>query len=303
MLLIAAGGSLFAQDAKPKHSPFGCSEGAVSVDLDKEPALRFRLLDRYPEGPNSYSKGHEFSFTGDSPFPYIKVFLTATVPEASVGTSSEAQLTLYAQTAESSADYHSGRNTQWWKLESTAGSDSDARRGSITLTFEASQIAGCFNGGGASDCSFADVVLATPNNEVPLISVGFTKNLGGANAANWVAPRLLLDFRSSPPRVAITADCSYNEGGGACTAYDSQQMQRTNLRCDWKGDARDFLCAEESAPEPGGHSDFYLFGDNDALLRTDEIASFSDALLKFKTADTKPPLRLGASAQFPGSTS
>jgi hypothetical protein len=291
-VLFAAAISVSAQDTKPQHSPFGCSDGAVSVELDKHPPLRFKLLEAEDERPPSYVEGHKFIFTGEGPFLHVTVFLTATIPEAGVGTSSTARLSVYVQTAETADEYHSGRNTQWWRLESVPGSEIDRRNSSATLTFEASRIAGCFGGGGASDCSFADVAPSTPDKAVPLISVGFTENLGGANAANWTESRLLLDFRSSPPTVAITADCGYNEGGGACTTYDSQQMERTNLQCDWKGEARDFLCSEESTPGTGGHSDFYLLGDADAPLRADEVGSLSDAVVKFASVGHAAPVKV-----------
>jgi hypothetical protein len=290
--LLAPGLSLSTQDVKPKHSPFGCSDGAVDVGLNQHPPLRFKLFDPRAEGLAGYAEGHEFVFTGEGPFLYVSIGLTATLPESGVGTASTAQLAVYAHTAESADEWHSGRNTQWWRLEGVPGAESDLRNASATLTFEASRIAGCFDGSGAENCSFADVALATPDKEVPLISVGFTENLGGANAANWTEARLLLDFRSSPPTVAITADCGYNEGGGACTTYDSQQMERTNLQCDWKRDTRDFLCSEDSTPGLGGHSEFYLLGDTDTPLRADEVASLGDALVKFKTAGHAAPVKV-----------
>ncbi len=291
-ILFASAFPLSAQDAKPDHSPFGCSEGAVEINLHKDPALRFKHLDQRP-GDLGYSEGHEFVFTRESPFLFVKIYLTGTLPEAAIGTSSAAQLALYAQTSVNVDDYRSGHNSEWWRLERVPGAEGAwPDESSASLTFEASRIAGCFNASGADACSFADLGLATPDKEVPLITLGFRENLGGANAANWTEARVLLDFRSSPPSVAITADCGYNEGGGVCTAFDSGQMERTNLHCDWKGDAGDFLCSKESKPEAGGHADFYLLSNKVAPLRADEVASLGDALVKFKIAGHAGPLKV-----------
>jgi hypothetical protein len=94
------------------------------------------------------------------------------------------------------------------------------------------------------------------------------------------------------PSVAVAANCSYNEGGGACTALDSSEMERTNLQCDWKNDVHDFLCSQESMPRPGGHSDMYLLSGATPPLRADEVSSLGDALAQFKSAGHGTPIKV-----------
>lgn len=274
-----------AQDQPTKRTPFGCSAGAVSVNVDKEHPLRFISLTRPPENVDSSRDRHQFVFRGMGPFLYVTIHFSATLPESVPGMGSAARLHVYAETAVSTDDYHAGKKT-WWALEPSESSrESRFDNSPDNLWFDANQIGGCFNGG--TECKFADVALATPDPNLPLLAVSFTLNLGGANAANWSESSLLLDFRTMPPKVIVTADCSYNEGGGACTSYDSQEMQRTDLNCDWSAQANDFLCKEENE---SGHHDFYLLRDQPAPLRTNEFSSVQDAVREFRKSDKSLPI-------------
>jgi len=291
VLLAAAAVPVSAQETVSHHSAFGCSEGAVSIGIDKHPSLRFKQLDAAPE-LLGFSGGHKFIFTGEGPFLFVTVYLTATLPEDAVGRASTAQLGLYVQTAASADDYHSGRKVQWWVLEDipkpgTSGSFDDP---SAAMVFDAGGIAGCFLDRG--ECEFAKVELVTPSPQVPLISVGFTEDFGGATSSSTSETQLLLDFRSSPPSVASTAVCEYNEGGGGCTAVDSGDAARAKLQCDWKEAEGDLLCSKELTNGYSGHSDFYLLGNKEAPLREDEVASLSDALAEFESSGHEGPINV-----------
>jgi len=203
--------------------------------------------------------------------------------ESSVGRGSAATLDIYAETT--GADDQTGKR-EWWRIESSGAAGVNGTS-SASLKFDAERIGSCFTQD--KECSFADVKLATPDADVAMLAVKFGENLGGANAANWTEASLLLDFRSSPPRVLATADCGYNEGGGACTAFDSEEMQRSELRCDWNGVENDFLCSEISSPVGQGHRDFFLLRDKTAPLRALEVESLADAIHEFRSkGKTKP---------------
>ena len=187
---------------------------------------------------------------------------------------SSARLGIYAETTDSGERARSSGN-QWWKVE-PAGAGIGPSTSSESLKFDAEDIRGCFEQEG--ECHFADAALATPDPDVALVAIKFSENLGGANANNWTEASLLLDFRESPPRVLATADCAYNEGGGACTAVDSAEATRSDLRCEWKGERQDFVCSQDSSTPGDGHSDSYLFSDQPAPLRGDEVSSLKDAI-------------------------
>jgi len=167
---------------------------------------------------------HGFGFHGAEPFDTVNIYFTATLGEGGVERGSSAGLGIYAEMTHSD-DGARSRTSQWWRLE-PAGLIAANDASSARLKFDAERIAGCFEL--ERECRFADVALATKDPDVALLAVKFGENLGGANANNWTEASLLLDFRQSPPRVLATADCGYNEGGGACTALDSGEASRSD---------------------------------------------------------------------------
>jgi len=289
LIFLWACHSVFGQEEPLKHSVFGCSAGAVEVNLDKAPPLRFALLSNPPRGVEFGGVRHKFVFRGAGPFLHVDIYLSATLPEARVGSASSANLNVYVTTEASNEDYHK-RIVHWWKLEPNGLVQNEQEEGASSLTFDATRIGSCF--GLKGDCSFAGVATATPDPDVPLVAIKFGQNLGGANAENWTEATLLLDFRSSPPTVLRTAECVYNEGGGACTAYDSGQMPRYELQCDWASANRDFLCAQISSPAGEGHWDFFLLNDKPAPLRVDEVATLQDAVRQFRAKGTAAPVKV-----------
>jgi len=177
---------------------------------------------------------------------------------------------------------------KWWEVEAAESLPSSSHQSSTSLSFSTSRIAGCFEQEG--ECSFADVALATPDPNVPLLVIKFGENLGGVNALNWTEASVLLDFRTETPRVLATADCAYNEGGGACTAQDSEQVLRSGLQCDWKPDAEDFLCAQSTQSD--GYLDFFLLSDKPAPLHPGEVATLADAIHEFRSKGKATPVKV-----------
>src|SRR5271165_6432749 len=270
-----------SQDVSDKHSPFGCSQQAVEVDVNNKPSLRITPVRGLPL-PFGYERP-TFRFPALGPY-LVNIYLFATLPE--VGRGNKARLQIYAKTTDS-ADDPQARREQWWEVEpSETVSFND--RSSTSLSFDTSRLAGCFEQEG--ECSFADVALATPDPNVPLLVIKFGENLGGANALNWTEASVLLDFRPTPPRVVATADCAYNEGGGACTAFDSAQMPRSGLQCDWRSEAQDFLCSQTT--QGNGYLDFFLLSDTPAPLHPGEVATLADAIHEFRTKGTASPVKV-----------
>jgi hypothetical protein len=270
-----------SQDASDKHSLFGCSQNAVEVNVDDKPPLRIKPVRGLPlpfgiERPT-------FRFPTLGPF-LVNIYLLATLPEAGRGT--KATLHIYAETTDS-ADDPLAKQVQWWEVEPNENIPFN-ERSSTSLSFNTSRIADCFEQEG--ECSFADVALATPDPNVPLLVVKFGENLGGANALNWTEASVLLDFRPTPPRVLAAADCAYNEGGGACTGPDSAQMPRSGLQCDWQSGIEDFLCSQTS--ESDGYLDFYLLSDKPAPLHPGEVATLADAIREFRSKGTAAPVKV-----------
>lgn len=289
VFFLCAINPLTAQEQSNKYSLLGCSTGAVDLDIDKNPPLHFVALKQVPE-PLEFDTPHRFIFRGPGPFLFVDIYLTASLPENPVGRASEAKLHIYAGTAQSADDYHAGK-LQWWRLDSTgAEAQREETSGAASLKFDAKRIGNCFGQG--EDCSFAEVGAATSDPDKPLVAIKFGQDLGGANANNWTEDSLLLDFRTSPPGVLVTLECGYNEGGGACTALDSAEMARSELRCGWERDSEDFLCSENSEPDGEGHRDFYLLSDRPGPPRSDEVGSLQDAVKQFRAKGTEAAVKV-----------
>jgi hypothetical protein len=276
-VLVLTTNLMFAQE-EPHHSPFGCSGHAVELSLEPNPPLKFVALDGLPPEAISYGSQHEFRFHGAGPFASITFHLAATVAEQQAGRAFVAKLAVYAATTEENS---ARAPMQFWQLASTAKRTAGDGQTSGQLLFDANRVAACFRAED-SECNFAELALATPDSGIPLFDISFTQDLGGANAGNWQEAHILMDFRSSPPRVLVTADCAYNEGGGACTAIDSGMAPRSDLQCDWAGEKNDFLCSEIMDPEGTAHRDYYLLSDARAPLRNGEVETLGEAAERLK---------------------
>ena len=248
----------------PEATPLSCEPGAVSVDVSRSPGVRFERIEQ-PSG--AFANPREFTFA-QGPIRRVRLFLSASLPEGGVGRGSEAKLEVLAQTSPSATD--ATAEVTWWRLVQ-APTASSLENAAETLLLDAKTLAPCFNG---DPCRFADVDPAS-DSATALLILGFTRDLGGANANNWEHARLVLDFREGTPRVAVAADCAYNEGGGACTAFDSGQMPRSELSCPWDATASDFACTETS--DELGHRDFQLLSGRSSGSREGEVASLEVA--------------------------
>jgi len=200
LILLSIGSPCMAQEQS--GSPFACVEGAVQLDIDNDPGLTFEALDGSP----GYFPAHEFTFD-QSVFQRVRVYLAATLPEEFVGRASEAKLSVYVETS-ASIDAASAQRSQWWQLVPAPGREATANENpSHSLVFDAMRIANCFGiGRGQSDCAFADVSLAASDENVPMIVIAFTQDLGGANANNWIDSRLLGGVHAANPLVGFSGN-------------------------------------------------------------------------------------------------
>jgi len=277
VLWLFATGATLAQE-QAHHSPFGCSSHAVKIHVDRNPPLKFIARQGLPEEVISYDPQHKFQFEGGGPFASVTIELAATVAEQQVGRASVARLGVYVETTK---DDSPPVQMQFWQLVSTAKESSKSDLSSSQLAFDANRVAECLKEED-SRCNFGHVALATPDPGVALVDLSFTQDLGGANADNSQEAHILMDFRSSPPEVRVTADCAYNEGGGVCTAVDSGMTPRSDLQCDWVKDKKDFLCSEIMTSGNTAHRDTYLLTDADAPLRRGEVATLAEAAQALK---------------------
>jgi hypothetical protein len=273
LLLLLVPAASWAQD-EPQHSPFGCSNHAVQLDIKQNPALKFAPLQGLPQEAINSNPQHTFRFLYAGPFTFVTVQLAATIGEQLAGRGMPAKLGVYVQTKQ---DGFPQSPMQFWQLVSTASQTSYPQRTSERLAFDSNRVAECFKNEDAQ-CEFAAIKLATPDPNIPLLDLSFMEDLGGANAGNQQEAHILMDFRSSPPQVLATADCAYNEGGGACTAIDSGMASRSDLQCDWMKDRSDFLCSEINDPEGSAHRDFYLLSHAEPPPRNEEVATLGEAV-------------------------
>jgi hypothetical protein len=293
VLLLFAAGALRAQE-EPYHSPVGCSGHAVQLDVERNPQLKFIPLQGIPGEAISYNRQHTFRFLYAGPFTFVTFHLAATIGEQPVGRAIPAKLGIYV---EAKQDGFPQSPAQFWQLVSTATQTRSPDRTSERLVFASNRAAECLRNEDPQ-CEFAAPKLATPDPDIPLLDLSFMEDLGGANANNSQEAHILMDFRSSPPQVLVTADCAYNEGGGVCTAIDSGMAPRSDLQCEWVEDKNDFLCSEIRNPEGLAHRDYYLLSQAQPPLRNGEVATFEEAVkwLKLQPATTVKVRGVGAVA-------
>jgi hypothetical protein len=272
LLFICTAVFAFTQETELGKPTLGChldqENTNIAVHYERRPLLKLVQPSEPPRlGWYSDAK-HTFKFYGNSAFTMIQFYFAATMPEELQGRASEAELLIYAKTlSPDPRNLHGAPEERWWQLTSPAHHPEDLD-GTTALVFEAAKVAGCFNSNDESTCSFAQVALATPDPSIAIFDLSFSVDEGGANANNSTDSHILLDFRSEPPTVLASLECNNNEGGGACTAFDSGTATRSGLRCTWHSETSDFWC-DEVQPLAGpysrpAHDYFYLIRGDQA---------------------------------------
>lgn len=249
-------------DPSDSNQLFGCSDGAVEVRINRQSGLHFVRLDAPPPLDVPLVADHPFQFAR-GPLRSVVVHVASNGPEDGTWHRAEnANFALYVEIV-SRRNAPGPEKREYWKLSEGATVTRDVYEPGVKLICH-----------GALDVSLA------ADAHLPILHVSYTQDLGGANADNMTENHLLLDFRAAQPRVLATSECGYNEGGGACTAFDSGQRSRANLRCSWQTAARDFLCSE-AVDTPRGHSEFFLLNEHrQPPLRPGEVATIADAAVR-----------------------
>lgn len=264
-LASPVGGDLVGQDY-----PFGCYEGPVGVDIDRSPRLHFKRLKALPDLSATLTAKYPFRFAKDK-LQSAVVYLTSKGPEGGVWhRETNVDFEIYAETVRrGGAGGRAPNSREYWRLVEPPMQTRSVYEPGVKLLFNG-------RNGGMADIS----VSSAGSPQLPVLHISYGQDLGGANADNWNWNHLLVDFRSAEPRVLATAECGYNEGGGACTAIDSSQMARFDLRCPWRPASGDFLCTEVTG---SAHRDFHLLNpDLPPPPRPGEVATMADAIVRLR---------------------
>ena len=102
--------------------------------------------------------------------------------------------------------------------------------------------AGDDSGESTDENSATGASFAVKNLNAPIFKVSWWKHETGASTFAQVRKMVLLDFRTSTPRIMAALQCVSAEGGGACGVYDNGAVPTTTLACNWDAAKADFLC-------------------------------------------------------------
>ncbi len=232
VVVLLAAPSAFAQDSEQSPaSDVSCTSNAGNeVLLDKKD---FRLSPALPEAiarVNSTKpvfSGGPFA-TGKYPYERIDVFFAKENPREGGMYGTESTLAIFMRTK-------TGGKESWFELlhdrNDRANSDfmveTPADRSSAPdQLLEPSE----------------GVSLALKDSTVPLLALRWFTGMMGGNASTEIEKHVLVDFRKSAPAVIAVQQCVNNDGGGACTTYDSVSAPTTKVQCNWDSARGDFLC-------------------------------------------------------------
>ena len=128
--------------------------------------------------------------------------------------------------------------------------------------------AGDDSGEHSDENSAAGASLAVKKLNAPIFKVSWWKHESGVSTFAQVRKMLLLDFRTSTPKIMAALQCVSAEGGGACGDYDNGSAPTTTLACNWDSTKADFLCTSTATGDytvPLTHR-LYLASEEDALM-------------------------------------
>jgi hypothetical protein len=132
--------------------------------------------------------------------------------------------------------------------------------------------AGDDSGENADENSTAGASFAVKKLNAPIFKVSWWKHEMGVNTFAQVRKMLVLDFRTSTPKIMATLQCVNADGGGACGDYDNSAAPTTTLACNWDSTKADFLCTSTATGDytvPITHR-FYLASETDAAYAAKE---------------------------------
>ncbi len=130
--------------------------------------------------------------------------------------------------------------------------------------------------------AWLDLHAATPDAKLPLFSLSYWHQESGMYQVETFDTSLLVDLRTSSPKIISALSCSEFEPiGGACSAQDQAYSGSDDLECQWDAAAADFRCTMTS-PYGGANAartaekDFYLLSNKPAKASIDHAEFLSD---------------------------
>jgi hypothetical protein len=118
--------------------------------------------------------------------------------------------------------------------------------------------------------SLLSIRPATPVSSIPIFLLDFGYRAAGAEAAQIVANRLLLDLRNGKPQISKALQCLPAVAQAGCDVPGEPRAGYDKLRCSWDASANDFHCTL-SSPFGGQYAsrsaseDFYLLSSRPAF--------------------------------------
>jgi hypothetical protein len=199
-------------------------------------------------------------FTGGK-FAYDRVDIYLVQTKRGNEDSTEGSVSLYARASRNQKE-------SWFKVAQ------DKEAGMVNYDFFDLTIgdAGDDSGESTDENSATGASFAVKNLNAPIFKVSWWKHETGASTFAQVRKMVLLDFRTSTPRIMAALQCVSAEGGGACGDYDNGSAPTTRLACNWDSTKADFLCASTATGDytvPLTHR-FYLASETDAAYAAKE---------------------------------
>jgi hypothetical protein len=190
---------------------------------------------------------------GKFAYDHVEIYLAEIKPGNADTT--EARLTLYARATRN-------RNESWFKI----AQDKEAGMADYDFFDLTIGYAGDDAGESPDENSGRSVSFAVKKLNAPIFKVTWWKRETGVSTFAQVRKMMLLDFRTSTPKIVAVLQCVNAEGGGACGDFDNGAAPTTTLACNWDRAKADFLCTSTATGDytvPLTHR-FYLASDADA---------------------------------------
>ncbi|MGA8221579.1 MAG: hypothetical protein WB780_07980 [Candidatus Acidiferrales bacterium] len=219
-----------ASDAAPADEISCASNFGSPVELDKK---YLHLIPASPDEILTMQKGKPDIAAGpftSGMFPYDRVEIYLVPTKVGEDESVEATLSLFARAIRDQKD-------SWFKIAQDRGFTSVSDFFNLTIGDTGD------NSGDVSDQNAATAVsFAVKNMNAPIFKVSWWKHESGVSTFAEVRKILLLDFRTSPPKIMAALQCVSAVGGGACGDFDNGAAPTTTLACNWDRSKADFLC-------------------------------------------------------------
>ena len=174
-------------------------------------------------------------FTGANfAYDFVEIYLVQT--RRGGDDSTEGSVSLYARASRNQKE-------SWFKLVQ----DKEASMANYDFFDFTIGDAGDDSGENTDENSTPGASFAVKNLNAPIFKVSWWKHEMGVNTFAQVRKTLLLDFRTSTPKVMVALQCVNADGGGACGVYDNGSAPTTTLACNWDSAKGDFLCTSTAS--------------------------------------------------------